>query len=143
MAGQPERFAILNEIIRLEPVVGHLYRRAQGAFEVTEGGEAVTVEPGDLIDVCIRSANADAEAVGDDPLSLRPGRPLPSGVNAAVLTSGTAPTSARDNRSPSSNPMCKLTRLLARTPTVVTEPEVAWDDLIEGYQVRGLTLRLG
>jgi cytochrome P450 len=36
-----------------------------------------------------------------------------------------------------------LTRLLARTPTVVSEPTVAWDDLIEGYQVRGLRLRLG
>ena len=32
VAEQPERFAILNEIIRLEPVVGHLYRRAQGQF---------------------------------------------------------------------------------------------------------------
>lgn len=29
VAGEQERFAILNEIIRLEPVVGHLYRRVQ------------------------------------------------------------------------------------------------------------------
>ncbi|HEY3410515.1 MAG TPA: cytochrome P450 [Propionicimonas sp.] len=142
VAGQPERFAILNEIIRLEPVVGHLYRRVQGAFDVTEGEQTVTVEAGDLIDVCIRPANADTEAVGDDPLSLCPGRPLPSGVNAAVLTFGDGAHKCPGQPLAILESDVLLTRLLARTPTVVAEPEVAWDDLIEGYQVRGLELRL-
>ncbi len=143
VAGQAERFAILNEIIRLEPVVGHLYRRVQGAFDVTEGDQTVTVAPGDLIDVCIRPANADAEAVGDDPLSLCPGRPLPSGVNAAVLTFGDGAHKCPGQPLAILESDVLLTRLLARTPTVVSEPTVAWDDLIEGYQVRGLQLRLG
>jgi len=143
VAGQAERFAILNEIIRLEPVVGHLYRRVQGAFDVTEGEQTVTVEPGDLIDVCIRPANADAEAVGDDPLSLCPGRPLPSGVNAAVLTFGDGAHKCPGQPLAILESDILLTRLLGRTPKVVSEPDVAWDDLIEGYQVRGFTLRLG
>ena len=33
-----------------------------------------------------------------------------------------------------------LTRLLARRPTIVTEPELGWDDLIEGYSLRGFEL---
>jgi cytochrome P450 len=143
VAGQAERFAILNEIIRLEPVVGHLYRRVQGAFDVTEGEQTVTVEPGDLIDVCIRPANADPEAVGADPLGLCPGRPLPSGVNAAVLTFGDGAHKCPGQPLAILESDVLLTRLLARTPTVVAEPTVAWDDLIEGYQVRGLELRLG
>jgi len=143
VAGQAERFAILNEIIRLEPVVGHLYRRVQGAFDVTEGDQTVTLEPGDLIDVCIRPANADPEAVGEDPLNLCPGRPLPAGVNAAVLTFGDGAHKCPGQPLAILESDVLLTRLLARTPTVISEPDVAWDDLIEGYQVRGLQLRLG
>ena len=143
VAGQAERFAILNEIIRLEPVVGHLYRRVQGSFDVTEGEETVRVEPGDLIDVCVRPANADPEAVGDDPLGLCPGRPLPPGVNAAVLTFGDGAHKCPGQPLAILESDVLLTRLLARTPTVVAEPTVDWDDLIEGYQVRGLRLRLG
>jgi cytochrome P450 len=142
VAGQAERFAILNEIIRLEPVVGHLYRRVQGAFDVTEGDETVTVAPGDLIDVCIRPANADTEAVGGEPLSLCPGRSLPAGVNPAVLSFGDGAHKCPGQPLAILESDVLLTRLLARTPTVVTEPSLAWDDLIEGYQVRGLELRL-
>ncbi len=142
VAGQAERFAILNEIIRLEPVVGHLYRRVQGAFDVTEGDETVTVAPGDLIDVCIRPANADTEAVGDEPLSVCPGRSLPAGVNPAVLSFGDGAHKCPGQPLAILESDVLLTRLLARTPTVVTEPSLAWDDLIEGYQVRGLALRL-
>ena len=36
-----------------------------------------------------------------------------------------------------------LRRLLAREVTVVSEPSIAWDDLIAGYQLRGFELRLG
>ena len=143
VAGQAERFAILNEIIRLEPVVGHLYRRVQGSFDITEGEDTFTVATGDLIDVCVRPANADAEALGPEPLNLCPGRTLPSGVNPAVLTFGDGAHKCPGQPLAILESDVLLTRLLARTPTVVSEPDVAWDDLIEGYQVRGLTLRLG
>ena len=143
VAGQTERFAILNEIIRLEPVVGHLYRRVQGAFDITEGEETFTVAPGDLIDVCIRPANADAAAVGNEPLGLCPGRPLPAGVNPAVLSFGDGAHKCPGQPLAILESDILLTRLLARRPAMVSEPTVAWDDLIEGYQVRGLSLRLG
>ena len=78
VADEPERFAILHEIIRLEPVVGHLYRRAQQEVSVGDGDESWTVEPGDLVDVCVRAANADPRAVGERPLELCPGRELPA-----------------------------------------------------------------
>jgi cytochrome P450 len=64
-------------------------------------------------------------------------------VNAAVLTFGDGAHKCPGQPLAILESDVLLTRLLARTPTVVTEPEVAWDDLIEGYQVRGLRLRLG
>ena len=33
-----------------------------------------------------------------------------------------------------------LTALLARRPRIVSEPTLSWDDLIEGYCLRGFTL---
>ena len=36
-----------------------------------------------------------------------------------------------------------LGRLLALRPRIVAEPTLAWDNLIEGYQLRGLVLEFG
>lgn len=142
VAGQPERFAILNEIIRLEPVVGHLYRRARGQFDVTDGETTWPIAAGDLIDLCVRPANADPEAVGAEPLNLCPGRALPAGVNQAALSFGDGAHKCPGQPLAILESDVLLTRLLARKPTIATEPSLGWDDLIEGYQLRGLELSM-
>ncbi|WP_402468450.1 cytochrome P450 [Isoptericola aurantiacus] len=142
VAGQEERFAILHEIIRLEPVVGHLYRRAQEPIDVTDGDSRWTIEPGDLVDVSVRHANADPHAVDEDGLDLCPGRSLPRGVNAAGLTFGDGAHKCPGQPLAILESDVLLTRLLGRAPRVVREPEVGWDDLIEGYTLRGLELEL-
>lgn len=139
-ADQPGRFAILNEIIRLEPVVGHLYRRAQGDFEIADGDTAIAVEPGDLLDVCVRQANADPDAVGTDPLSICPGRRLPAGVNEAGLTFGDGAHRCPGQPLAILESDVLLTRLLALRPAIIAEPTIGWDDLIEGYFLRGFEL---
>ena len=143
MAGQAERFAILNELIRLEPVVGHLYRRTSQPIEVTEGDRSWTIPAGDLVDVCIRPANADPEAVGDDPLDLCPGRPVSAGVNAAGLSFGDGAHRCPGQPLALLETDLLLTRLLALRPRIVAEPRVGWDNLIEGYQLRGMVLEFG
>jgi cytochrome P450 len=135
-----ERYAILHEIIRLEPVVGHLYRRVNEAFELSDGDERVTVQPGDLLDVCIRPANADPEAVGTDPLDLCPYRPLPSGVAPYGLTFGDGAHKCPGQPLAILESDILLTRLLGRDPVIVREPTLDWDDLIEGYTLRDFEL---
>nr|WP_255622553.1 cytochrome P450 [Tessaracoccus sp. OS52] len=142
VAGRPERHAILNEIIRLEPVVGHLYRRAQAAFEVGDDEHTAAIQPGDLIDVCVRQVNADPAAVGPEPLNLRPGRELPPGVDESVLTFGDGAHRCPGQPLAITETDILLTRLLSRDPDVVAQPTLGWDDLIEGYRLRGLALRL-
>lgn len=139
-AGEDERLAILHEIIRLEPVVGHLYRRAQQEVSVGDGDESWTVEPGDLVDVCVRAANADPRAVGERPLELCPGRELPAGVNPAVLSFGDGEHKCPGQPLAMLESEVLLRRLLALRPRITREPELGWDHLIEGYWLRGLEL---
>ncbi|WP_040283528.1 cytochrome P450 [Tessaracoccus massiliensis] len=142
VAEREERHAILNEIIRLEPVVGHLYRRAQEDIEITDGDETATIEAGDIVDVCVRQVNADPEAVGEEPLGLCPGRSLPRGVDGSVLTFGDGAHKCPGQPLAIFETDELLTRLLARRPEVLQEPSISWDDLIEGYILRGLILRV-
>lgn len=143
-ADTTERHAILHEIIRLEPPVGHLYRRAVSPIEIdgNGNGKQATIQPGDLIDVCVRQANADAATVGTGPERLCPGRPLPPGVNATGLTFGDGAHKCPGQSLAITETEVLLTRLLARHPTMLTRPAVGWDALIEGYTLRGLRLSL-
>ena len=123
VAGQAERFAILNEFIRLEPVVGSPVPPGPGPFEVTDGDETWTIPPGHLVDLCIRPANADAEAVGAS------ARPVPGAEPALRRQSGGAELRRRCAQVPRptvGHPETDvlLTRLLAWTPG--SSPNPRW-----------------
>jgi cytochrome P450 len=74
VGSQEERYAILHEILRLEPVVGHLYRRTTGDLTFESEGESITIPAGTKLDLHIVAANADEEAMGDSPEALCPMR---------------------------------------------------------------------
>ena len=139
--GQTEQLAILNEIIRLEPVVGHLYRRVQQPIEFAESGTTTAAE-GDLIDLCIRPTNADPATVGADPLDLCPGRDLPPGVDASVLSFGHGAHRCPGQPLALLESAALLERLLTRDVSIVSEPEITWDR-VAGYGLRGFALHLG
>ena len=88
------RSALLQETLRLEPVVGRLLRRAGRAVRLEGRDGTVDVAEGDLVDIDVRAANADAEVAGAEPLQLCPGRELPRVSRPRSWGSGTATTSA-------------------------------------------------
>ncbi|MCB0885580.1 MAG: cytochrome P450 [Propionibacteriaceae bacterium] len=142
-ADAPARAAVLEELIRLEPVVGHLYRRVREPLTVDDGERRWRLEPGDLVDLNVRQANVDARAVGADPGSLDPGRCPARGVHAAGLAFGDGAHRCPGQPLALMETDVLLTRLLAARPRLLSEPRVEWDDLVAGYCLRGFRIGLG
>lgn len=140
---QPERLEILEEIIRLDPVVGHLYRRAQTDIDITDEGRSLTIPAGDLIDVCVRQTNVDAHAMGPDPESLCPARATAEGAPATGMSFSDGAHKCPGQSLALLETDALLHPLLLRHPRILSEPSIGWDSVIEGYRVRGLELGLG
>ncbi len=139
-ADEPERFGILHEILRLEPIIGHLYRRATRDLQLIVDGETVQIRAGELIDLYVRQANSDEATVGECPLDLRPGRPLPRGIGPEVMSFGDGPHKCPGNALAIQETDILLTRLLRHDLVVAQAPTIEWHDLIAGYSLREFVL---
>jgi cytochrome P450 len=138
-----ERTRVLHEILRLEPVVGHLYRRTTEDLTIQLDGEDVTIPAGALLDLDVRAANADPAAVGEEPLTLRPDRERAPRVQEPVLSFGDGAHRCPGSFLAIAESDAFLTRLLRLDLEVVGTPSIGWNDLIEGYEVRGLEVAVG
>lgn len=139
---EDERQAILQELLRLEPVVGRLYRRATADFEVDGDNGPITIAAGDLIDLHIYATNADEQIVGDQPLQICPARPLSTDKAAPTMLS----FGDGAHRCPGAYVALQetdifLQRLLA-IPSLRVEqkPSVSWNELIAGYEIRNFVI---
>ena len=141
-ADEGERQELLAEVIRLEPVVGRLFRRLEGEVALAEG-EALPAGSRVVIDV--RSANADPAAVGPHPLCLDPDREVAAkGVQRYGLSFGDG-----HHRCPGSYLALEeadvfLHRLLSLPGLrLVRPPTVTFNDLVQGYELRDMWVEAG
>ncbi len=142
---EEERHELLQEILRLEPVVGNLYRRATADIQLDDGDETVTISAGSLINLHIGSSNADETVTGECPLMITPGRELQKEkVGPAVMSFGDG-----SHRCPGAFVAIQesdvfLQRLLALEDLrIERKPSVSWNDLVAGYELRGFTVAVG
>ncbi|GAA4552281.1 cytochrome P450 [Amycolatopsis samaneae] len=134
-SAEPERLAILHELLRLEPVIAQLRRRTTAEIHL-DG----TVLPKDaLVHIQIDTANLDPAMVGDRPLDLRPGRTTADGVTGAGLAFGDGP-----HKCPGSPVAILETDIFLRKLLAVegihlaTPPRVTFKEDIAAYELRGL-----
>jgi len=131
-----ERQAVLSEIIRLEPVVGRLFRRLEGELEL----EDEKLESGTRVTVDVRAANADATAVGQHPLCLDPARVMTTkGVQGYGLSFGDGPHRCPGSFLALEEADVFLYRILS-SPGITLEkpPRLTFNDLIQGYELRDM-----
>jgi cytochrome P450 len=88
---EKERVAILHELLRLEPVIGDIYRWTTEEFTVPGPDGPVTIPAGAKLDIKVSAANLDETAVGPDPGAVCPGRELADGVSEVALAFGDGP----------------------------------------------------
>lgn len=124
---EASRIAILEEILRLEPVVGLLFRR-------------MDVETA-VVALDVRGANSDEAAVGACPHQLDPDRKKADKVGGSGLAFGDG-----EHRCPGAQVALQETAIfldrLLRLPGIRLErkPDIGWNALIAGYELRGARL---
>lgn len=134
-----DRIAILEEVLRLEPVVGILYRRAEQNLILDDGGRPERISVGTLLAIDIRSVNADPAATGFCPHRLDPNRRIEDRRSPRSLMSfGDGPHRCPGAAVALLESVIFLEHLfrvpgirLAQTPTIASNP------LVESYELRG------
>lgn len=144
VAPEEERVAMLHEVLRLEPVVGHLYRRTTGAVAVPTAGTTMVIPAGALIDIHVETVNVDPTVVGAEPLAVCPARPLHGErINAMLMSFGDGAHRCPGAYLAVQETDIFLQRLLALpTLRIARAPTLIWNDLTAGYELRRFMLAL-
>ncbi len=144
VAQEDERHAMLEEILRLEPVFGHLYRRATADVYVASQGVATVIPKGALIVLRVYATNADETVVGERPLALYPGRELRGDrVPRSLMGFGDG-----HHRCPCQYVTVQESDIFLRwllAPDglrLVRAPSITWNDLIAAYALRAFIVAL-
>ena len=143
-AEEDERMTILEEILRLEPVVGHLYRRATDAIHLDIGDESITIPQGALVDLHIHATNSDERIVGEHPFAICPDRELRGErVSAELLSFGDGAHRCPGSYIALQESDIFLRRLLALDGLCIERaPTLTWNDLVTGYELRDFHITL-
>lgn len=127
------RHTLLEEILRLEPVVGTLFRRTTTEVAIDD----VTIPCGALVAVDVRAVNADKSVSGEAPLTLDPDRCPMHRAGSAVMSFGDGHHRCPGGFLAIQETDIFLMRLL-QLPGLRLEkaPNVGWNDLVTGYELR-------
>lgn len=129
------QFAILDEILRIDPVAAYIYRRADDDM-VTDDGRPV--KAGELFRIDIRTANLDETVAGECPFAIDPERSKRQRMPSNWLSFGDGP-----HRCPGAQVAMHETRVfidaLLRVPGIrlARKPTLGWLEEINGYELHG------
>ncbi|CAM02465.1 cytochrome P450 [Saccharopolyspora erythraea NRRL 2338] len=140
-AEEAERLEVLHELLRLEPVVGHLRRRTNAELRVPDGDSEVTVPAGEVVDIVVSATNLDERVMGEQPASLCPGRELSDGAYAHGMSFGDGAHKCPGAHIAILETDTFLRKLFALPGvTMETPPRVTFNDAIGGYELRDLVV---
>jgi cytochrome P450 len=133
------RYEALNEILRLEPVIANIYRKAHEPVTVKSEGQEVTIPPGERIAFHIYDVNVDAKAAGEAPEKLNPHRTMEKGVYRSMLGFGSGSHRCAGEHLAIAETDIFIHDLL-KVPGLRIEsgPDIIRNDTVEGYEINNL-----
>lgn len=136
---QEQRYAVLHEILRVEPVVGTLKRRTTAEVTVPGADGPVEIPSGALVDIVVSTANADPAALGEAPLQVCPERSRADGVAAQGLSLGDGAHKCPGQHLAIQETDVFLTRLFALPDlTLLSLPRITVNPATDAYELRDL-----
>jgi cytochrome P450 len=143
MGDEEARYRVLHEILRLDPVIAHLLRRASSDLTLTSEGATITIPAGALVDLHISEINVDAKAVGQEPLELNPHRGIEKNISRSVMGFGTGPHRCVGEFIALAESDVFLQRLMnVDRLRIAQEPRVEQNETIKGYELREFMLTI-
>lgn len=133
------RYEALNEILRLEPVIANIYRKAHEPVTVKSAGREVTIPANERIAFHIYDVNVDAKAVGDAPEKLHPHRTMEKGVYRSMLGFGSGSHRCAGEHLAIAETDIFIHDIL-KIPGLRIEsgPDIVRNDTVEGYEINNL-----
>jgi cytochrome P450 len=137
---EQDQFAILEEILRLEPVASLLHRRPVEEIQSARGNVAAN----ERVCISLRDANTDEAITGPCPYQLDPDRAKRVKMIGSYMSFGDGP-----HRCPGSQVALHETRIfldrLFRIPglRLKSEPNPTWNQQIQGYELHGAVVAVG
>lgn len=146
-ADEGTRYTFLHELLRLEPVIARLYRRATADLAIESEGEVVIIPAGSLIDLHIHAVNSDETIVGERPLQICPGREMAERkpkVADFVMSFGDGPHRCPGAYIAIQESDIFLRRLLRLDGLrMVKPPTVTYNETVNGYELRDFIIAAG
>ncbi|HZJ22281.1 MAG TPA: cytochrome P450 [Anaerolineales bacterium] len=135
------RYEALNEILRLEPVIGKLYRTTHKPVAVTSDGKEINIPEGEKITFHVYDVNVDSNAVSEAPTHLHAHRKLEKGVYRSLIGFGSGPHRCAGEHLALAETDVFIQKLL-QIPGLRIEsgPNIIRNDTVEGYEVNDLIL---
>ena len=135
------RYEALNEILRLEPVIANIYRKAHEPVTVKSEGREVTIPANERIAFHIYDVNADSKAVGEAPAKLQPHREMERGVYRSLLGFGSGSHRCAGEHLAIAETDVFIHDIL-KVPGLRIEsgPDIIRNETVEGYEINNLML---
>jgi cytochrome P450 len=133
------RYEALNEILRLEPVIGKIYRKADEPVTIKSNGAEVTIPAHERIAFHIYDVNVDTKAAGEAPEKLNPHRDMEKGVYRSMMGFGSGSHRCAGEHLAIAETDVFIHDIL-KVPGLRIEsgPDIIRNDTVEGYEINNL-----
>lgn len=130
------RYNALHEILRLEPVIGKIKRKAIEPVSVTSQGQSHTIPADAKIEFHVYDINADERSMGPEPERLNPQRVLEKGTYRSAMGFGSGPHRCAGEHLAMAETDVFIRKLLALDGLRVRrQPDIVYNRTVEGYEI--------